>query len=103
MTLQMALSPGDRTPSDQLADFALKEFERMQQDAPPLGGGQINLFKKVFKGSNQAVPDVCEDEFNITIYRDPPMETASVENGNLKNSKNSNKETLIEVSQVSVN
>lgn len=102
MTLQMALSPGDRLPSDQLADFALKEFERMQQDAPPLGGGQISLFKKVFKDSNQAVPDVCEDEFMIKIYREPSQETEtdSVEKGN---SKNSNRETLIEVSQVSVN
>ena len=97
MTLQMALSRGDRLPSDQLSEFALKEFERMQQDAPPLGGGQISLFKKVFKSSNQAVPDICEDEFNIKIYGSSP-ETDSVEN-----SKNSNKETVLEVSQVSVN
>ena len=102
MTLQMALSRGDRLPSDQLSEFALKEFERMQQDAPPLGGGQISLFKKVFKDSNQAVPDVCEDEFQIKIYREPSQETEtdSVEKGN---SKNSNKDTVLEVSQVSVN
>lgn len=101
MTLQMALSRGDRLPSDQLSEFALKEFERMQQDAPPLGGGQISLFKKVFKDSNQAVPDVCEDEFNIQIYdSSSKTETDSVEKGN---SKNSNKDTVLEVSQVSVN
>ena len=92
MTLQMALSRGDRLPSDQLSEFALKEYERMQQDAPPLGGAQVSLFKKVFKDANQAVPDVCEDEFNIKIFRDSPENT--VEN---------NKETVLEVSQVSVN
>jgi hypothetical protein len=68
MTLQMTLSREDRLPSDQLAEYALKEFERMQQDALPLGGQQIVLYKKTFGNSNQATPDICEDEFNIQIY-----------------------------------
>lgn len=68
MTLQMTLAREDRLPSDQLAEYALKEFERMQQDALPLGGRQIALYKKTFAQSNQATPDVCEDAFNIQIY-----------------------------------
>lgn len=75
MTLQMTLAREDRLPSDQLAEYALKEFERMQQDALPLGGKQIALYKKTFVKSKQATPDVCEEAFNIHIY--DRMEEAS--------------------------
>ena len=68
MTLQMGMSPEDRLPAGQLTEFALKEYERLQQDAPPVGGDAITLFKKKFKDSKQAVPDVCEDEFEIKVY-----------------------------------
>ena len=73
MTLQMNLTREDRQPSDQLSEFALKEYERMQQEAPPLGGAQIALFRKTFANSDQAVPDVCEKEFNIKVYVPPPV------------------------------
>lgn len=69
MTLQMNLTREDRLPSDQLSEFALKEYERMQQEAPSLGAAQIALFRKTFSNSNQAVPDICEKEFNIHICK----------------------------------
>ena len=69
MTLQMGMSREDRVPADELSAWALKEYERLQQDAPPLGGGSIEAFKKIFKNSPQSVPDVCEDEFVIYIYK----------------------------------
>lgn len=75
MTLQMTLAREDRLPSDKLAEYALKEFERMQQDALPLGAKQIALYKKTFVQSKQATPDVCEETFNIHIY--DRMEEAS--------------------------
>ena len=68
ITLQMTLSREDRLPSDQLSEYSLKEYERMQQDSLPLGASQIALYKKKFANSNQATPDVCEDTFNIKIY-----------------------------------
>ena len=68
MTLQMGMAPEDRLPASQLTEFALKEYERLQQDAPPVGGDAVALFKKTFKDSKQAVPDVCEDEFEIKVY-----------------------------------
>jgi len=68
MTLQMALTRGDRLPSDTLTEYALKEYERLQQDAPALGESQIVLYKTVFKSSPQATPDVCEDMFEIRVY-----------------------------------
>ena len=68
MVLQMGMSREDRVPADELSSWALKEFERLQQDSPPLGGDAINAFKKTFTNPDQAVPDVCEDEFVIEIF-----------------------------------
>ena len=64
----MTLSREDRLPSDQLSEYSLKEYERLQQDAPPLGGAPIKLYKEKFKNSPQAVPDACEETFEIKIY-----------------------------------
>lgn len=68
MVLQMGMSREDRVPADELSAWALKEFERLQQDAPPLGRDAINAFKKTFTNPDQAIPDVCEDEFIIEIF-----------------------------------
>jgi hypothetical protein len=68
MTLQMGMSREDRLPSDQLSEWALKEYERLQQDAPPVSGEAIALFNETFKESSQAVPDICEDKFEIKVY-----------------------------------
>ena len=70
MTLQMGLARGDRVPADELSQWVLKEYERLMQDSPPLGGAQIKEYKNVFKDSQQATPDVCEDEFIINVYTD---------------------------------
>ncbi len=68
MTLQLGMERSDRMPSDKLSEWALKEYERLQQDALPLGADQINLYKKTFVNSKQSVPDICEDEFIINVY-----------------------------------
>lgn len=69
MTLQLGMSREDRDPSDVLTTWALKEYERLQQEAPSLGGSSITLFKKTFTNENQAIPDIAEDEFVIKIYK----------------------------------
>lgn len=71
MTLQMNLTREDRLSSDQLSEQALKEYERLQQEAPTLGQAQISLFRKTFSDSDQAIPDICEKEFNIKVYKPP--------------------------------
>ncbi len=78
MTLQMTLTREDRMPSDQLSEYALKEYERLQQEAPPLSGAQVSLYKTTFTSSTQAKPDVCEDEFLINIYRPPNFESIPI-------------------------
>ena len=76
MTLQMNLTREDRLPSDQLSEQSLKEYERLQQEAPPLGPSQIELFRKTFADSDQAVPDICEKKFNIKVYKPPNFVSA---------------------------
>ena len=76
MTLQLGMSREDRDPADVLTTWALKEYERLQQEAPNLGGGSVALFKKTFTNENQAIPDVAEDEFVIKVYR--PMDAPIV-------------------------
>ena len=68
IVLQMGMSREDRVPADELTSWALKEFERLQQDSPPLGDDAITAFKNTFTNPSQAVPDVCEDEFIIEIF-----------------------------------
>lgn len=72
LTLQMGMSREDRRPSDELAEWALKEYERLQQDALPLRGADIQLYKKTFKGSKQAMPDNCRSDYSIKIYNRQP-------------------------------
>ena len=71
MTLQLGMSREDRDPADVLTTWALKEYERLQQESPNLSGSSIGLFKKTFKCDRQAIPDIAEDEFVITVYKTP--------------------------------
>ena len=68
MTLQMGMSREDRDPADVLTTWALKEYERLQQEAPPLSGASVSLFKQKFTDPNQAIPDVAEDKFVIKVF-----------------------------------
>ena len=64
----MGMSREDRRPSDELADFALKEYERLQQEALPLRPADVKLYKKTFTKSLSAMPDNCRDDLSIAIY-----------------------------------
>ena len=82
MTLQMGMSREDRDPADVLTSWALKEYERLQQEAPNLSGKSIALFKKTFTNKDQAVPDIAEDEFVIKVYK--PVNDVEVPAVNVK-------------------
>ena len=97
MTLQMGMSREDRVPADELSNWALKEYERLQQDAPPLGGGPVEAFKKVFKNSPQSVPDVCEDEFIIYVYKNSEHQVEATE----KNTNDSKTFSNLEIESAS--
>lgn len=69
MTLQLGMTREDRDPSDMLSAWSLKEYERLQQEAPNLGGSSINLFKQLFNKDIQSFPDIAEDQFVINVYK----------------------------------
>ena len=71
MVLQMSMSREDRDPADVLTAWALKEYERLQQEAPPIGGSSVALFKKKFTDPEQCIPDIAEDKFVIKIFKKP--------------------------------
>lgn len=68
VTLQMGMSREDRRPSDELSEWALKEYERLQQEALPLRAKDVSLYKKTFGKSDQAMPDNCRDDYSIKVY-----------------------------------
>lgn len=66
--LQMGMSREDRIPSDELSDWALKEYERLQQGALQLRDEDVKLYKKNFSKSTGALPDICSNDLSIPIY-----------------------------------
>jgi len=66
MTLQMGMGREDRKPADVLSEWALTEYERLQQESPNVSGDSIVAFHKKF-GTATNVPDCAEDEFIIKI------------------------------------
>lgn len=93
MVLQLNLTREDRQSSDQLSEYVLKEYERLQQEAPSIGPKQVELYRKTFKDANQAVPDICEKDFNIHVYSETPK-TVEVE-CKLKENDNSSKKPIV--------
>lgn len=69
MILQLGMTREDRNPSDVLSDWALKEYERLQQESPNLGGSTVKLFKSKFDSKLQSFPDIAEDSYIINVYR----------------------------------
>ena len=76
MTLQMGMGREDRKPADVLSDWALTEYERLQQEAPSVSGGTISAFHAKF-GDAANIPDCAEDEFIIKIQGRDPISTAT--------------------------
>ena len=66
MVMEMGQGREDRASIDELRAHVTKEFDRMQQDAPPIGGGVVAAWKAAFPNVENE-PDVCEDEFIIKI------------------------------------
>ena len=68
LSLQLSIPRSDRLQSDELASWALKEFERLQQDAPTLSDDSVNFFKNRFDRKIQSFPDAAEDAFVIYVH-----------------------------------
>ena len=68
ITLQLGMSREDRESADKLSNWALKEYERLQQEAPAILNESVELFKTTFTNDLQAIPDIAEEEYIINIY-----------------------------------
>tara|TARA_B100001758_G_scaffold247292_1_gene264625 strand:- start:2437 stop:3207 length:771 start_codon:yes stop_codon:yes gene_type:complete len=68
MTLQLGMSREDRESVDVLSSWALKEYERLQQESPGIGSDSIGVFKKKFNNEKQSFPDIAEDQYVINVY-----------------------------------
>ncbi len=79
VTLQMGMSREDRRPSDELFEWSLKEYERLQQEALPLRGADISAYKSTFKNSKQAVPDNCKTDYTIDIFNRNPKKIVDID------------------------
>jgi hypothetical protein len=82
MTLQLGMSREDRDPADVLTAWALKEYERLQLEAPQINSKSITLFNKKFDKNIQAIPDIAEEKFVIKIFKKPKLEVKKNENNN---------------------
>ena len=80
MTLQMNMSRTDREPADVLTSWALKEYERLQNESPLIDSASIKLFKSKFDVGNQAIPDIAEDKFIIKIIKTNENEITDLSN-----------------------
>jgi hypothetical protein len=69
MILQLSMSRDQRDPPDILTNWALKEYERLLQEAPPVEDKSVALFKSRFNNSLQSIPDVAEDKFIINVHK----------------------------------
>lgn len=66
MTIELGMSPVDRRPSDVVLDWAAKEYDQLQLDAPPLSGKVVKDYKNTFT-TMENLPDIAEDDFIIKV------------------------------------
>jgi len=78
MTLQMGMGREDRKPADALSEWALTEYERLQQESPNVSGATVKAFHAKF-GHAENVPDCAEDEFIIKIQGREVKDTSDAE------------------------
>ncbi len=70
MTLELGMSRADRRPSNIVFEWASKEYDQLQNDAPSLGGGVVEEYKTLF-GRQEHLPDIAEDVFIIEVFGRP--------------------------------
>ena len=63
---ELMMGREDRKPADALSEWALTEYERLQQEAPNVSGATVKAFHAKF-GHAENIPDCAEDEFIIKI------------------------------------
>lgn len=67
--LQLTLKRNDRVKIKDFINWAFKEYEKLQQEAPIINEKTILQFNKIYVEDNFAKPDICENNILIEINR----------------------------------
>lgn len=67
IVLELSLPRSDRKPCKEMSTWAKMEFDRLQLDAPPIGGDVISKFNQTFSQLDDK-PDVVSESFDIQIH-----------------------------------
>tara|TARA_B100000927_G_scaffold193992_1_gene156499 strand:- start:391 stop:1017 length:627 start_codon:yes stop_codon:yes gene_type:complete len=67
--LQLTLKRNDRVKIKDFVNWAFKEYEKLQQEAPIINEKTILQFNKIYIEDNFAKPDICENDILIEINR----------------------------------
>lgn len=67
--LQLTLKRNDRVKIKEFINWAFKEYEKLQQEAPIINEKTILQFNKIYIQDNFAKPDICENDILIEINR----------------------------------
>ena len=67
LEMQLNISRENRQPVIILCKWALKEYERLQKEAPLIDTKIIDKFKNTFEKSKQTFPDIANSDYSIKI------------------------------------
>lgn len=70
IALQLGMTRSERNPPDILGDWALREYDGIQKDAPDITEAVMKEFNEVFRDAAMAIPDIMNDRFTIEVFVD---------------------------------
>lgn len=68
IALQLGMRRENRMSSEQIGDWALREYERIQQEAPEIQEHIIEEFKRTFDSSVTTYPDILKYNYTIEVH-----------------------------------
>lgn len=69
ITLQLSMSRNERQSCPIFTSWALKEYEKIQQDSPIVLKSVIRKFKRKFDPDVQTFPDIVDNKYVIDVYK----------------------------------
>lgn len=77
ITLQLSMTRDERQSCQIFSNWALKEYEKLQQDSPIVSNSVIDDFKSKFDHKIQTFPDIVDKKYVIDIYQYNKLDDSS--------------------------
>lgn len=77
ITLQLSMTRNERQSCQIFSNWALKEYEKLQQDSPVVLNSVIKDFKSKFDCEIQTFPDIVDNKYVIDIYQYKKLDDSS--------------------------